>query len=316
MSVLHRTLAGAAAWAVFLVLRPPSPGGEAWSLALLLFAALVLAPLALALLADRDEAASVARAFRVVNAVQLPAAILLAVACWLPPGRWAALAALPWALLTFRLGAIGVVRLRRGGMARDLDRLSADVALGFSAVGGIWVLADRGGATPLGFTPAIVALTAVHFHTAGLVLPLIAGLVQRELFFVRLASRATVGVVLGVPALAAGITATQLGWGLSFERAAACGLALAGMVVGVFQVRIGLEGRFSLPTRLLIGASGAALFIAMVFAVLYALRGTFAGVGWLDLPHMRLIHGSLNALGFGLCGLAGWYRLEGERRES
>lgn len=313
MSVFHRTLLGAIAWGGFVLARVSGLGGEAWSHAMLLFTPLVLAPMALALLADEDEPPELARAFRVANVVQLPAGLLLGLACWLPAGRWALLAALPWALLTFRFAAIGVVRLRRGGFARELDRTCADVALGFAGIGGIWLLADRSGFAPLGFPAPIVALTAVHFHHAGLLLPLVAGLVQRELFFLRLASRAAVGVVLGVPAVAVGITATQIGWGLSVERAAACGLALAGLVVGVLQVRIALEARFALLSRGLLAISGASLFIGMVFAVLYALRGTFAGVDWLNLPQMRSLHGTLNAIGFGLGGVLAWYRVSRER---
>ena len=314
MSAFNRALLGLAAWSVFVIAHVSDLRGEAWAPALLLLAALVLVPLALELLADEDESAPVDRWFGVVSQVQLPAALLLGLACWLPPGIAAAAAALPWVLLTFLFAAIGGVRLRRGGVAREMDRLCADVALGFSAIGGVWVLADRAGYSPLGFSPAIVALTAVHFHYAGLILPLVAGLVQREVFFLRLASRAAVGVILGVPAVAVGLTVTQLGWGPSLERAAGCGLALAGMAVAILQVRIALEGRFSPPCRILLGIGGASLFIGMVLAAGYALRGTFAGSAGLDVPLMRLIHGSINGLGFGLCSVLGWRQLGRERR--
>lgn len=313
MSAFNRALLGLVAWSLYVIARVSDLRGEAWTHALLLFAALVLVPLALELLADEEEAPSSARWFKVVSSAQLPAALLLGLACWLPPGAAAAAAALPWVLLTFLLAAIGVGRLRRGGVAREMDRLCADVALGFSAIGGVWLLADRTGYSPLGFSPAIVSLTAVHFHYAGMILPLVAGLVQREVFFLRLASRAAVGVILGVPAVAAGLAATQLGWGPSLERAAGCGLALAGMAVAILQVRIALEGRFSLPNRILLGIGGAALFIGMVFAAVYVLRGTFAGSASLDVPQMRLIHGTINAVGFALCSVLGWRRLARER---
>ena len=313
MSAFNRALVGVVAWSAFVIARVSDVRGEAWSHALFLFAALVLVPLALELLADEDEAPPADRWFKVGSMVQLPAALLLGLACWLPPGIAAAAAALPWVLLTFLFAAIGFTRLRRVGIAREMDRLCADVALGFSAIGGVWLLADRAGYSPLGFSPAIVSLTAVHFHYAGLVLPLVAGLVQREVFFLRLASRAAVGVILGVPAVAAGLTATQLGWGPSLERAAGCGLALAGMAVAILQVRIALEGRFSRPSRILLGIGGTALFIGMVFSAVYALRGTFAGSAWLDVPQMRLIHGTITAVGFALCSVLGWRRLRQER---
>ncbi len=314
MKSLVSVFAGLAAWAVFVVGRVRVPGDPAWTHALLLFAALVLLPLALELFADDDESPVGAKLFSWVRSGQLPAALLLGVACWLPAGGGAALATLPWVAITWMLAALGFSRLRREGMRRDFDRLCADVALVFSLVGGLWTLADRSGLTPLGFDAAVVAVTAVHFHYAGLLLPLFAGLVQRELFFWRLASRAAVGVILGVPAVAMGITFTQLGWGTSFEKAAVCGLALAGMAVAILHVRLAVDGRQPWLTRGLIGVAGVALFLAMALAVVFALRSTVTLVPWLELPQMRLLHGTVNAFGFGLCGVLAWRRLERERR--
>ena len=85
------------------------------------------------------------------------------------------------------------------------------------------------------------------------------------------------------------------------------------MAVAILQVRIALESRFGWGNRVLLGIGGAALFIGMVFAVLYALRGAFAGSAALDLPQMRLIHGTVNALGFALCSVLGWRRVRQER---
>jgi hypothetical protein len=133
--------------------------------------------------------------------------------------------------------------------------------------------------------------------------------VQRELFFWRFAARAAVGVVLGVPAVAVGITATQLGAGPSLEAAAGCGLALAGMAVGILQVRIASDGRQPMATRVLLGIGGASLFIAMVLAGAYAMRAFAAPFPGLGLPQMRMMHGTLNAFGFGLCGVLAWRRM-------
>lgn len=297
------------AWAAFVVGRVSDLRDGVWSQSLLLFAALVLVPLVLELLAEPDDSPVVQRGFRAVKLGQLPAALLLAVACWLTPGAVAGLATLPWVALTVALAWLGLLRLLRGGFRRDFEGICADVAMVFSVIGGIWTLSDRCGFAPLGFDPAIVALTAVHFHYAGLLLPLFAGLVQRELFFWRSSARAAVGVILGVPAVAAGITATQIGWGTSLEKAAGCGLALAGMAVGVLQVRIAVDGGRDLMTRVLLGISGAALFVGMVFAMLYALRSTVVLVPGLELPQMRMWHGTINAIGFGLCGVLGWRRV-------
>jgi hypothetical protein len=216
---------------------------------------------------------------------------------------------MPWAALTAVLAAIGISRIRLGGWRRPLDGHCTDAALLFSAIGGAWTLVERGGFTPLGFTPTLVALTAVHFHYAGFLLPLFAGLVQRELWFWRTASRAAVGVVLGVPAVAAGITATQLQRGSSLEAAAGCGLALAGMAVAVLHVRIALDAKRDPVTRSLLGVAGACLFFGMVLAGCYALRTSASVLPWLGIPQMRMVHGTVNALGFGLCGVLAWRRM-------
>jgi hypothetical protein len=138
-------------------------------------------------------------------------------------------------------------------------------------------------------------------------------LAQRELFFLRLASRAAVGVVLGVPAVALGITMTQLGWGTSFEAAAGCGLALAGMAVGILHVRVATDGVRPLPTRVLLAIAGVSLFVGMVLAAVYALRASTTVFAWLGIPQMRMLHGTINAIGFGLCGVLGWRRVARER---
>jgi hypothetical protein len=313
MSAIVRAWIGTAVWAGFVFFRVSSLGGDAWAYALLLFAALVLVPLALELFVDEEESPLAMRWFAWANSVQLPAAMLLTLAYWMPPGKLATAAAVPWVALTFLLSAIGFLRLKRGGLRRPLDGMCADAALIFAAIGGAWTLADRLAYSPLGFDAAIVMLTAVHFHYAGLLLPLFAGLVQRELFFWRLSSRAAVGVVLGVPAVAIGITTTRLGWGPNLEAAAGCGLALAGMAVGILQVRIATDGKQTLRTRTLLALAGVSLFIAMVLAAVYALRSSGASFPWLGIPQMRMLHGTINALGFGLCGVLAWRRMARER---
>ncbi len=301
---------GAVAWVAFIVARVPDLRGEAWAHGLLLFAALVLVPLALGLFSEGQATAGAPeRIMQAVARAQLPAALLLVVSCWLAPGPLAATAAIPWVALMFGLGVAGGWRVRRGGWQRGLDGLASDAALVFSAVGAVWTLMDRAGYRPMKFDGAIVTLTAVHFHYSGFLLPLAAGLVQRELFFMKLASQAVVGVVLGVPAVALGIMATQAGWPPGIEAGAGCGLALAGMAVGILQVRIAVESRRPAVTRLLLGVAGVSLFFGMVLAALYAIRSSVVLVPGLGIPQMRMLHGTLNAIGFGLGGVLAWRRM-------
>jgi hypothetical protein len=310
MTAMTKALVGGAGWAVFVLARGSNLRDAAWTHALLLFAALVLVPLAFELFDEENDVSGAARLLGWARQLQLPAAGALLLACWLAPGPAAAVAALPWVALTGALAAAGFLRVKSRGLRRALDRLCADAALMFSAIGGAWTLADRAGYQPLQFDAAIVGLTAVHFHYAGLLLPLFAGLVQRELWFSRFASRAAVGVVLGVPAVALGITTTQLGWGVAIEAGTGSGLALAGMAVAILQVRIATEARRPMFTRAMLGVAGVALFFSMVLAALYAARAFAAPFPWLGIPQMRMLHGTANAFGFGLCGVIAWRQMK------
>ncbi|HVS52725.1 MAG TPA: YndJ family transporter [Opitutaceae bacterium] len=289
----------------FVVLRVPGLGDDAWARALLLFAALVLVPLVLDLLGERNEARLAARWLAWVRAWQLPAVGLLALACVVREGAWAAALAFPWLALTWLLAAIGVVRAVRHGWARPLGRLAGDIALLFAAVGGLWTFFDRAGLRPLGLDPAIVTLTAVHFHYAGLLLALFAGLALRARPESRFAARVVVGVVLAVPAVALGITSTQLGWGAALEAAAGVALALTGLMLAGLHLAIALRPG-PRTARVLLGIAGASLAGGMILAACYALRSIVAPIPALGIPQMRMIHGTINALGFGLCGTLGW----------
>lgn len=313
MSANLRAGIGGAGWIVYAFLTVPALGHGAWAYALLLLAALVLVPLALELTDEADEPARVRQIGHWLHAAQLPAALLLALACLLQPGPGAALAALPWVGFTLLVAICGWLRAKSLGFRRALGRLCGDVGQMFLGIGGLWLLADRAGVHPLGFDPAIVALTAVHFHFAGLLLPLLAGRLLDWMPFSRFASRAAVGVVLGVPAVALGITTTQLGWNPAIEAAAGWGLALSGMALGVLHIRLALELQGNGVTRALLAVAGVALFFGMVLAGVYASRAEWHALPWLDLAWMRAIHGTLNAFGFGLGGLIAWRRIEANR---
>lgn len=254
---------GAAAWLVWAGLRLPGAAAATWELAWVLLAAAVAVPLALELVAEEGDTGFSAGGLAWARRLHLPAAALLGAALWFPAGGVAAVLALPWAGWTALLGAVAVGRLRRHGFRRSFEGGCADLALILQAASGLVLVAACAGWAPTRLGAVGVAALALHLQYAGGLLPLSAGLVQRELFFLRLAARAAVGVVLGVPAVAAGVLVRSLGWGTTLESAAGCGLALAGMVVGVLQVRLGLEGRTSTGRRALMVGAGAALFLAM-----------------------------------------------------
>lgn len=321
-----KAIAGAIIWIAYTLAESPRAQDNTWTYLLITFAALIILPLLLEVMLAGDRT----RLAGWTLALQLPAAILLAVAFHFPAGAIAAFCALPWVALTWMLTVTGLTATLLGGGRRSIGKRCEDAGLIFACVGGLWILADRIGLRPMKFDSAIVALTAAHFHYAGIILPAFTGFVLERYPESRFAARAAVGVVLGVPAVAVGITFSQLGWGNALETAAGCGLALAGMVVAILHVRLALEGGDSeagnsgraefrnssgtgsrgLP-RLLLGTAGVSLFFGMFFAMIYALRLSAIGLPAYDLATMRMLHGTVNAIGFGLCGVLGWRGLLG-----
>jgi len=300
-----RAIAGGVVWLGLVFWSVADLRTPAWSAALLTFAALVLVPLALDLAREPGEAGVVPRLLVITGWLQLPAAFLLTVSCLQPTGRLAAGLALPWIILTGLIAWSGGLRILRRGL-KPHWALCRDAGMLFFAVGGVWTLADRLGLHPLGFGSDIVQLTAVHFHFAGLVLPVASGLVVREFASSRIAATAGWGVLAGVPLVAVGITSTQLGRGPAMEFFAALVLAASAMIIAVFQLRLAAQKRWPAKVRVLWSIAGMALVFGMSLALLYSARPYVMPLPRLDLPWMRALHGTANALGFALCGLLGW----------
>jgi len=302
---LATAAAGGAVWAALLLWRPPSPGEAGWADALLLLAPLALVPLGLRLVPPDEPRGAAAGCWRAALALQLPAALALAAAFALPPGAAAAALALPWLAVAATMALYGLTRLRRKE-GWPLPELAVAAGLAFPIVGAGWALLERAGIRPLGFAPLIVLLTAVHFHYAGFALPLATGLAGRALPG-RVARMAALGVIAGVPLVAAGITASQLGAGPLLETAAAGITALAGLLTAWLHLRLaaGASSRPPFLARLLWAVAGLALGLGMVLAALYGSRA-YLSTPWLDVPLMWALHGTANGLGFALCGLLAW----------
>ncbi|MDX1948566.1 MAG: YndJ family transporter [Pirellulaceae bacterium] len=270
--------------------------------AIWLFAPLVLVRRGIELARQCDGSPRERILLATANHVQLPAATILAVSFALPRGKAAATLAIPWLFVTLLLAATGLGRLVRCGLRIDA-KLAISASLVLVAVGGGWGVLSRLGSRPQNFSDEIVLLTAIHFHYAGFVLPLLAGLSVRRRVKPRpippsLAERAVLlGVVLGVPAVGLGISLSP-----HLEVVSAVILAIACIVVAVQQLLRAAESREA--TRLaLAGVAAAALVAGMSLAAAYAV-GEFWGARWLDIPTMIRTHGVCNAFGFAACGLA------------
>ncbi len=191
------------------------------------------------------------------------------------------------------------------------DQVCLDMSQAFPAIGAAWLVAYRANWTPLSFDPLIVLLTAAHFHHAGFTLPLMAGLNAKASpgCWTRFSC---VAILAGVPLVAAGITCTHFGVLRFVEPFGVTVLVLGALVVAVSQIRRGLEKQCGWLVRAGFLISGASLLSAMILAMGFGLRHVVPN--WaLTMPQMWMIHGTLNAFGFGLCGLLAW---RGAQRES
>lgn len=302
-----RALFGAALWGAVVLMVLPSPFETEWAAALLLLAALVLVPLAMEL-AGSDDPMS-----RLAAWIQVPAALCLGWAYLLPQGPTAAVLAAPWVATTCLMAVGGLIRLRRAGL-RALDEVCIDAGFIYIVVGGVWAVTDRVGYRPLDFDGIIVLLTAIHFHYAGFVLPVITGLTLRRVkgWIGRVAGLA---VIAGVPLVALGITATQLDASPWIECVAAWIMAAGGILTSLLLLQLTVRREEPPDARGLWAVAGVALLASMVLAALYGSRH-FIDVQALDIPWMRAVHGTLNALGFGLAGLIAFHLAQRSSRSS
>jgi hypothetical protein len=297
-----RVMAGAAAWVAACVYLRPAPLDAGWGYVLLLFSPLVLVPLGIRLAGPPSWPG------RLAEWVQLPAALLLAVSFARPAGVEGALLSMPWLAVTGLVCLEGLLRvLRRGPW--PVTELCLDAGLIFLLVGGLWATASRAGMRPLGFDEVVVLLTANHFHYAGFVVPIVAGLCGRSLPG-RFSAVTAVGVLAGVPLVAAGITVTKLEGPKLLECVAALTMASSGVGVALMHLRLSARSGPALP-RVLWAVAGTSLVLGMILAALYAVRFTTGSDDWkafpyLTIPWMRLLHGSVNVIGFALAATLGW----------
>ncbi len=292
----HSAVAGTLIWIAWQVLADPFPAAALFALS-----PLVLVPLLLRPLLVEDNLSPLLRA---LAWGQLPCALLLPFAMRFEPGAAGLLGVLPWAIWTALLAVESLRRLLAWVRVEGLrgifrsGEIAVIAALGFPVIGSGWLICDRLGLQPLGFSPLIVLLTAAHFHHAGFTLPISAGYLART-YPGSLHRFNAWAVVLGVPLVAIGITLSPLLEWLSAWLTAGAGIIVA---IGLLQRSRVVP---SVPA-MLFGFSGACLMAGMIFAGSYAFS-EYKGVPWPDIMSMVQLHGAVNALGFGLLGAWGWH---------
>lgn len=225
----------------------------------------------------------------------LVAALPLLVAFALPAGPLAGAFTLPW----LACATVGLAAGMRHGLAglpsilspRRLPDLAVDVALGFWSVGATFATLDRL-AVDTGFSPAIVLLTATHFHFAGFGLLSMASLIATSRRWV---STSVAGLMVGIPV-------TALGFVLAANPINAAGAAITG-VSGIGVGLALLTSRINAGSDWLLRIAGVALLIGMPMGVTWSVA-ILVGQSFLDLDTMVRTHGALNALAVFLAVLA------------
>lgn len=266
---------------------------------LFLLAPLVILPLTLNLIPAAGDGGITRSARKVVLYGLLPAAFFVAVSFGFAPAEArAGVSILPWLVVAAALAVDGLARLIRTRL-QSFSEFCFAFGEGYSLVGALWLMASRMGLQPVGFHEPIVLLTAVHFHYAGLMVAVLAGLVAASSRTTMLLRMALSCAVLGPGLL-----------GLAFLVGPKLKLAAVGlMVIGECAIafgtfRVGLVEAGAIGGRMLLVGSACVVF-AMLLAGIWAV-GEYPLRAFVNLAQMARYHGVLNSLGFGLCSLVGW----------
>lgn len=232
--------------------------------------------------------------------------IAAAASFWAHTGPAAGLLAGGWLLVCLLAAVEGLVFISRGGY-RSAQDSCLSVGLLYLAVGGVWLVLSRSGATPMHFAEPIILLTAVHFHFTGFALPVIAAATGYALKIRMPNAHSTslfpyvaLGIVSGPAILAGGFIFGYPLWKLLVALFLAAICVLLAVLLALLVPHIE-----PLPAQVLLSISAISLTAGMVLAATYVV-GDFTEHYWLLIPRMARLHGTANALGFALCGLAGW----------
>ncbi len=179
----------------------------------------------------------------------------------------------------------------------------------YVCVGGVWLVLSRLGVTPMSLPKQIVLLAAVHFHFTGFALPVFAAATCRasrisgppQARLGRFGFRFVgAGIICGPLFLAAGnLLVVPI---LKMVGALLLTFASFGLIAMLIPVLPTVRSR---AARALLGAAAISLLVGMTLVGVYTV-GEYTGQSWLLIPEMARFHGTVNALGFALCGLLGW----------
>ena len=299
---------GLAAWMAMILAREIGRSRLSDPSLLLLLMFWVIAPLAISLMPPPGKGAW--KLFHLAILLQPFAALCGFVSLLLAPGAFAGVVAGIWLLFSLLLALLGLLFLFQT-RARSLPESCLAGALVYLPIGALWLLMSRLNLRPLGFDSLIVLLTAVHFHFITLTALTITGLsgqalkAERRAFPHRLYRVLAPGMLITPLIVAGGITLTQVTGVRLLEGVGACLLACCLIGIALLNVCFIVPGTRPALARILLLVSSNGVVLTMLLATAYAL-GETTGAWTITIAQMIALHGWINGLVFGLCGLLGW----------
>ncbi|MBA2176717.1 YndJ family protein [Halobacillus locisalis] len=250
-----------------------------------------------------------------VMQTSLPFAGAGAISVTLPAGVEAGWWAAIWFFYTLLLAFGGLMRLLGRGV-RPMEETIIDIGLMYIAVGGGWLLiAQAGWSDYLPYSETIVQLTAIHFHYAAFVLPLVTGFFGRyrsdgnrvrKRYMHRPYHVLAVGVIIGPILVAVG-----LDQGPPVEVITVGLYVLILIWLCIWWIWMSID----LSTWAGAGLRGASLVLlgTMVLSFLYSL-GLMIDAYSITVHRMVSYHGLLNAFGFSVLAVLSWRRTGAPQR--
>jgi len=268
---------------------------------LFLLAPWIVVPLATSLIPSLDGSEPLTGQQPALKWIILAAAASTTFSFFMRVGMRAATFAGAWLLVCALFTLQGLRRLWRY-RAHSFSQFCFAIGEAYLLVGGTWLVASRLGLQPVGFQEPIVLLTAVHFHFAGFLSAVLAGLTYerlRETRWSKPLGAALAGLVLGPGLLS---VAFLVGPKVKLAAVVLIVVGQFGLATGMIRVAAGTANPIA---RTLLLLSSGCVVSGMALAATWAL-GEYPLQPLVDLARMERYHGALNAVGFGICGLIGW----------
>ncbi|MFG6150481.1 YndJ family protein [Halobacillus sp. B23F22_1] len=229
----------------------------------------------------------------------------------LPAGQEAGAWAVLWLFFTILIAVGGLMRLLGRGW-RPVQETVIDLGLIYMAAGGGWLVISSGGLSRyLPYSETIVQLTAVHFHYAAFVVPVVTGLFGRWLVSYKKKPAGLPYTVLA-SGIAAGPVLVALGLRQGSPTETVMVIIYVSFILWLSVWWLWCSAEFNMWSKIAIRLSALLLIITMSVSLFYSF-GMMNGSYWFGISDMIRWHGLLNAFGFSLFSVLAWRDIKPDR---